>query len=92
MFADFTQVWVLVVICAAFCGWWLSLRPNASFRNIGGTMQMLIGLMIVLMCLLALDGQQSLLVRGSPPPNTVALGVSRTPLSSPQLPDDMIPR
>ncbi len=92
MYADFTHIWVLVVICAAFCGWWLSLRPNASFRNIGGTMQMLIGLMIVLMCLLALDGQGGLLVRRSPPPNTVALGVARGTSGTGQAPNAGLPR
>ncbi len=52
-----SQAWLLVIAACALAGWWLSLRPAASYRGAAATMQWLIILMAALMCLLAIDGQ-----------------------------------
>ena len=52
------QLWPLVIAACALTGWWLSLRPHATYRGVAPTMQWLIILMAVLMCLLAIDGQR----------------------------------
>jgi hypothetical protein len=61
MGADWSQLWMLVIAAAALSGWWLSLRPRASYAGISTTMSFLIVLMAVLLCVLAISGQ-----RGSP--------------------------
>lgn len=48
---------MLVIALAALSGWWLAVRPRASYRGICGTMSVLILLMAVLLGLLALGGQ-----------------------------------
>ena len=50
------QLWLLVIAACALTGWWLSLRPAATYRGAGPTMQWLIILMAVLMGVLAIDG------------------------------------
>lgn len=52
-----SQAWLLVIAACALAGWWLSMRPAATYRGAGPTMQWLIILMATLMCLLAIDGQ-----------------------------------
>ena len=72
MDADWSQLWMLVIAAAALSGWWLSLRPRASYAGISTTMSFLIVLMAVLLCVLALSGQRGPL--RSVPPRQMALG------------------
>ncbi len=48
---------MIVIATCALVGWWLTLRPNASYRGAGGTTSALIVLMAVLMFTLAMGGQ-----------------------------------
>jgi hypothetical protein len=58
MFAqDYDFVWVLVIAASALSGWWLAVRPGASFRGAAAGMSGLIMIMAMLMCLLAIQGQ-----------------------------------
>lgn len=59
--------WLLVIAAAALTGWWLALRPQASYRNVSATMSMLIVLMGVLLCVLAFSGQHGVRRPASPP-------------------------
>ncbi len=72
---DWSHLWVLVIAVSALSGWWLSLRPDATFRGISPTMSVLIVLMAALMCVLALSSQHAPELarpaRGSP---AVAMG------------------
>ena len=54
------QFWFLVIAAAALSGWWLSVRPRATYSNISSTMSVLIVLMAVLLCVLAVRGQWGL--------------------------------
>lgn len=54
---EFEPIWAPVIAASALTGWWLSLRPEASFRGISVTMSVLIVLMAALMCVLAIHGQ-----------------------------------
>lgn len=54
---EWNHLWLLVIAAGALAGWWLSVRPDATFRGISPTMSVLIVLMAVLMCVLALNGQ-----------------------------------
>lgn len=57
MVLDFTQTWLLVIAACGMTGWWLSVRPGASYRGKGvTTVNLLIGLAVILMCILALRG------------------------------------
>jgi hypothetical protein len=58
MGAEVLQLWYLVIAAAALTGWWLAVRPRASFGGISATMSILIVLMAVLLCVLAVSGQQ----------------------------------
>ena len=57
MGTDWMQFWMLVIAATALSGWWLTLRPGASYRGIASPVGVLIIVMAVLMCLLAIDGQ-----------------------------------
>lgn len=48
---------MIVIATGALVGWWLTLRPNATYRGAGGTTSCLIILMAVLMLILAIGGQ-----------------------------------
>ena len=50
------QLWALLVAAAALCGWWLAVRPGASYRGVAGSVSWLIILMGVLMAALAITG------------------------------------
>jgi hypothetical protein len=54
---DYDLVWVLVIAASALSGWWLAIRPGASFRGAAAGMSGLIMIMAVLMCVLAIQGQ-----------------------------------
>jgi len=69
MHVDWTQIWLLVVAACVLTGWWLSVRPGASYRGISASMSCLIVLMTLLMCILALEGQRS---PGRPAPAAAA--------------------
>jgi len=53
-----SQLWVLVIAAAALSGWWLAVRPRASYCGVSSTMSFLIVLMAILLCVLAISGQQ----------------------------------
>jgi hypothetical protein len=64
------QLWHLVIAAAALTGWWLTLRPRASYAGISTPMSYMIVLLAVLLCVLAVSGQ-----RGrpwAPPPQQIA--------------------
>lgn len=67
MGADWGQVWMLVIALAALSGWWLAVRPHATYQGVSSTMSILIMLMAILLCVLAVSGQQASL-RSSPTP------------------------
>jgi len=52
--------WFLVIAAAALAGWWLSVRPRATYRSVSTTMSALIVLMAILLCVLAINGQWGL--------------------------------
>lgn len=52
------HVWLLVIAAAALCGWWLAVRPRATYGAASATMSFLIVLMAVLLCVLAVSGQR----------------------------------
>ena len=56
---EYDFVWVLVIAASALTGWWLAVRPGATFRGAAGGMSCLIMVMAVLMCVLAIQGQTS---------------------------------
>lgn len=56
---EWSHIWILVIAVCALAGWWLSLRPEATYRGISPTMSVLIILMAMLMCVLALSGQHA---------------------------------
>ena len=56
---------MLVIALVALSGWWLSVRPHASYGGVSSTMSFLIVLMAVLLCVLAVGGQEY----GSGPPS-----------------------
>ena len=51
-------LWVLVIAASALVGWWVSVRPGSSYRGTAGSMSSLIMVMAILMCMLAIQGQQ----------------------------------
>ena len=71
MGADWSQLWMLVIAASALSGWWLAVRPRASYRGISATMSVLIVLMAILLCVLAVSGQEG---SRRPPPVQVTLG------------------
>lgn len=70
MGADWSQIWMFVIVASALSAWWLAVRPRASYRGISATMSILIVLMAALLCLLAISGQRGL---HRPPPAQAAL-------------------
>ncbi len=50
---------MLVIAACALSGWWLAVRPNASYRGVSSSVSFLIICMAVLLCILALSGQQA---------------------------------
>jgi hypothetical protein len=58
MAADWSPVWILVLAAASLSGWWLAVRPQASYRGICGTLSLLMVVMAVLLCVLAVSGQR----------------------------------
>ena len=48
---------MLVIALVALSGWWLAVRPRASYGGISSTMSFLIVLTAVLLCILAVGGQ-----------------------------------
>ncbi len=58
MGVELLQLWYLVIAATALAGWWLAVRPRASYGGISATMSVLIVLMAVLLCVLAMSGQQ----------------------------------
>lgn len=54
---DYDVLWVLVIAASALVGWWLAIRPGASFRGAAASMSCLIMIMAILMCVLAIQGQ-----------------------------------
>ncbi len=71
------QIWIVVIALAALAGWWLTLRPRASYSGAGGTMSILIILMAVLLCILAYNNKprplRALAIEQRPPAGTVHL-------------------
>ncbi|MBI5863184.1 MAG: hypothetical protein HZB38_01460 [Planctomycetes bacterium] len=59
MFLDANVRWVLVIAASALVGWWLAVRPGATFRGAAASMSCLIMVMAILMCVLAIQGQES---------------------------------
>ena len=55
--SEWSHLWVLALAAGALAGWWLTLRPSASYRGLATPMSFLIITMAVLMCVLALRGQ-----------------------------------
>jgi hypothetical protein len=57
MGTELLQLWYLVIAATALAGWWLAVRPRASYAGISTTVSFLIILMAVLLCVLAVSGQ-----------------------------------
>lgn len=56
MDAHWLRMWSLVVVVSALSGWWLAVRPGATYRGASGPVSILIVVMAVLLSLLALRG------------------------------------
>lgn len=57
MHTPWERLWVLVIAAAALSGWWLSMRPGASYRGVASAMSVLVLLLAVLMAALAVCNQ-----------------------------------
>jgi hypothetical protein len=57
---DWNQFGTLVIALAALSGWWLAVRPRASYRGASGMVSFLIVLMAVLLSVLAISGQHGI--------------------------------
>lgn len=55
--SNLRSVWFLVIAVSALAGWWLAVRPGASYRGASATVSVLILAVAALMCILALTGQ-----------------------------------
>jgi hypothetical protein len=62
MAEEVTALWQLVIAACALVGWWLALRPGATYPGAGRVISLMIVAIAVLLCILALQGQ-----RGSRP-------------------------
>ncbi|MGE0479723.1 MAG: hypothetical protein AB7Q17_04550 [Phycisphaerae bacterium] len=49
--------WILAFSGCVLSGWWLAIRPGAICRDVGTPVAFLVILMAVLLCVLALTGQ-----------------------------------
>ncbi|TWT43852.1 hypothetical protein RAS1_02520 [Phycisphaerae bacterium RAS1] len=49
--------WMLTLTGGIAAGWWLTVRPGSSFRAVATPVSFLTILMAVLLCLLAVSGQ-----------------------------------
>lgn len=49
--------WVVTFTGSVVAGYWLAVRPGSTYRNIATPVSALVILMAVLLCLLALSGQ-----------------------------------
>jgi hypothetical protein len=52
-------LWVLVIVAATLAGWWLAVRPQASYRGIATPISFLIIIAAILMCVLALSSPRA---------------------------------
>jgi uncharacterized membrane protein len=73
MGAESFHLWFLVIAAAVLAGWWLAVRPRASYCAVSTTMSFLIVLMAVLLCVLAVSGQHGT-TRPTPVQQAVTLG------------------
>jgi hypothetical protein len=48
---------MLVIALVALSGWWLAVRPRASYRGISSPVSFLIVVAALLLCMLAVGGQ-----------------------------------
>lgn len=48
--------WILVIVATVLAGWWLAVRPRASYRGVATPVSFLIIVAALLMGLLALGG------------------------------------
>ncbi len=67
MDAQVFVLWMLVIVAAALAGWWLAVRPRASYRGIATPVSFLIIIAAILMCVLALSGPRAGAHRLPPP-------------------------
>ena len=67
MGVELHQLWYLVIGATALAGWWLAVRPRASYRGVSTSMSYLIMLMAALLCVLAVSGQHGV-SRAAPAP------------------------
>ena len=51
------QLWLLVVAATVLSGWWLCIRPGASYRGVGSGVSVLIIVLAVAMAVLAVCNQ-----------------------------------
>ncbi len=51
------QLWLLVVAASVLSGWWLCVRPGATYRAVGSGVSLLIVLLAVVMAVLAVVNQ-----------------------------------
>jgi len=66
-------LWVLVIVAAALAGWWLAVRPRASYHGIATPVSFLIIIAAILMCVLALSGPRAGTRRLPPPTHPATL-------------------
>lgn len=55
MTADNGHIWISVIAVSALAGWWLAVRPGASYRGVSSSISVLILLMAALLSALALQ-------------------------------------
>lgn len=54
MAADSGHLWTLLIAFSALAGWWLAVRPGASYRGVSSSVSILIILMAALLSALAI--------------------------------------
>lgn len=54
---DQVVFWLFVFAGAVLAGWWLAMRPGATFRDVATPVSFLVLTLAVLLCMLALTGQ-----------------------------------
>ncbi len=51
--------WIVSAAGCTLAGWWLSVRPQASYRGIAAPVSGLLILMAITLCMLAVSGQDT---------------------------------
>jgi hypothetical protein len=73
MGAPWFNLWPLVIVAAVLAGWWLALRPRASYRGVATPVSLLIVVAAILLCVLALSSPRGRGPRAQPGTHPITL-------------------